>query len=167
MPLHMSCRLWCCNYLVRDKSCMFRIWLLNSTIHVIFNFRFFHESVSPKPLSIPFVLFQIFLKILWDIRSSMYTTSHHRCRWYRWQICHWCSWHWHHIRHLCHLICHQCHWYWWCTLICEYLCEFFRVLGEDDSWKKPEAKNLVILSLEPPSVLRSYVNKDILKIHLC
>ncbi len=45
-----------------------------------------------------------------------------------------------------------------CTLICEYLREFskkfemtpmlfFRVLGEGDSWKKPEVENLVTLSL--------------------
>ncbi len=64
----------------------------------------------------------------------------HRCRWYRWQIC------------------HRCRWHRWCTLTCEYLREFWkklemilyviiRGLGEGDSWKKPEAKNLVTLSL--------------------
>jgi hypothetical protein len=35
-----------------------------------------------------------------------------------------------------------CYWYRWCTLTCEYLCK-----GEDDSWKKSEAKYLVTLSL--------------------
>ncbi len=48
-------------------------------------------------------------------------------------------------------ICHRCRWHQWCTLTCEYLCKFlqktvndpnviFLGLGEDDSWKKPEAK---------------------------
>jgi hypothetical protein len=36
---------------------------------------FFHESVSPKPLSIPLGPFQIFSKILGDIRSSRLTTG--------------------------------------------------------------------------------------------
>ncbi len=54
--------------------------------------------------------------------------------------------------------CLRCRWYRWRTLTCEYLREFFeknwdgpnRMLwgwGETDSWKKPEAKNLVTLSL--------------------
>jgi hypothetical protein len=45
-----------------------RLWLLdklNSSFlkgqcHEIFDFRFFHESVSPKPLSLPLGPFQIF-----------------------------------------------------------------------------------------------------------
>jgi hypothetical protein len=36
---------------------------------------FFHESVSPKPLSIPLGPFRFFSKILGDIRSSMLTTA--------------------------------------------------------------------------------------------
>ncbi len=36
---------------------------------------FFHGSVSPKPLSIPLRLFQIFSKIRGDIRGSRYTTG--------------------------------------------------------------------------------------------
>ncbi len=36
---------------------------------------FFHESVSPKPLSIPLGPFRIFSKIRGDIRSSRLTTS--------------------------------------------------------------------------------------------
>ncbi len=36
---------------------------------------FFHESVSPKPLSIPIEPFRIFSKIRGDIRSSRYTTG--------------------------------------------------------------------------------------------
>ncbi len=42
--------------------------------HEIFHFCFFHESVSPKPLSIPLGPFWIFLKICRDIRSSRCTT---------------------------------------------------------------------------------------------
>ncbi len=36
---------------------------------------FFHESVSPKPLSIPLGPFPIFSKLLGDIRSSRLTTG--------------------------------------------------------------------------------------------
>jgi hypothetical protein len=36
---------------------------------------FFHESVSPKPLSIPIEPFRIFSKIRGDIRSSRCTTG--------------------------------------------------------------------------------------------
>jgi hypothetical protein len=36
---------------------------------------FFHESVFPKPLSIPFGSFRIFSKILGDIRSSRFATG--------------------------------------------------------------------------------------------
>jgi hypothetical protein len=42
--------------------------------HEIFDFRFFYESVSPKPLSIPLGPFRIFSKIRGDIRSSRCTT---------------------------------------------------------------------------------------------
>jgi hypothetical protein len=36
---------------------------------------FFHESVSPKPLSIPLGSFRIFSKIRGDIRSSRFATG--------------------------------------------------------------------------------------------
>ncbi len=39
------------------------------------DFRLFHESVSPKPLSIPIGPFRIFSKIRGDIRSSRCTTG--------------------------------------------------------------------------------------------
>ncbi len=63
-----------------------------------------------------------------------------RCRWYQWQICHWCQ------RHP------------WCTLICEYLREFLKKFeltlklfsgawGKLIHEKKTEAKNTVTLSL--------------------
>ncbi len=56
------------------------------------------------------------------------------------------------------LICHRCQQHWWSTLSCEYLREFSKKIwngptgilwgwGETDWWKKPEAKNLVTLSL--------------------
>jgi hypothetical protein len=49
---------------------------LQGQCHEIFDFRFFHESLSPKPLNIPLGSFRSFLKICLDIRSS---------RWHRWQ----------------------------------------------------------------------------------
>ncbi len=68
-----------------------------------------------------------------------------QCRWYR---CHWHRWQ----------ICHRCRWHRWCTLICEYLREFLKKFetvlikfsgarGKLIRWKKPDAKNLVTLSL--------------------
>jgi len=36
---------------------------------------FFHESVSPKPLSLPIGPFRIFSKIRGDIRSSRFATG--------------------------------------------------------------------------------------------
>ncbi len=43
--------------------------MIKGQFHEIFDFSFFHESVSPKRLSIPLGWFQIFSKILGDIRS--------------------------------------------------------------------------------------------------
>ncbi len=40
--------------------------------HEIFDFRFFHESVSPRPPSIPLGPFWIFLKIRGDIREWIF-----------------------------------------------------------------------------------------------
>jgi hypothetical protein len=48
---------------------------LKGQCHKIFDFRFFHESVSFKPLSIPLGPFQIFSKIRGDICSSSCTTG--------------------------------------------------------------------------------------------
>ncbi len=97
---------------------------LKGQCHEIFDFSFFHESVSPKLLSIPLGQFRIFSKIRGDIRS--------RCRWYRWQI----------FRGIVDTggkfatgvnntrgtggICHRCRWHWWCTLTCENLREFLK-----------------------------------------
>ncbi len=67
---------------------------LKGQCHEIFDCRFFHESVSPKPLSIPLGSFQICLKF-----AKIFTTQgevHHRCRrWHQGQIyqrCHWYQW---------------------------------------------------------------------------
>jgi hypothetical protein len=48
---------------------------LKGQCHEIFCFWFFHESVSPKPLSIPLGPFRIFSEIRGDIRSSRLTTG--------------------------------------------------------------------------------------------
>jgi hypothetical protein len=48
--------------------------VLKGQCHEIFDFYFFHESVSPKPPSIPLRPFQIFSKICGDVRSSRCTT---------------------------------------------------------------------------------------------
>jgi hypothetical protein len=49
--------------------------VLKGQCYEIFAFGFFHESVSPKPLSIPLGPFRFFLKIRGDIRSSRLTTG--------------------------------------------------------------------------------------------
>jgi len=49
--------------------------ILKGQCHKIFDFCFFHESFSPKPLRIPLGPFQIFSKICGDIRSSGCTTG--------------------------------------------------------------------------------------------
>ncbi len=62
--------------------------------HEIFDFRIFHVSVSPKPLSIPLMPFQFFLQ-----NSLKYSELkkhngdrwhwgqvYHRCHWYQWRI---------------------------------------------------------------------------------
>jgi hypothetical protein len=48
---------------------------LKGQCHEIFDFWFFHESVSPKPVSIPLGSFQIFSKIRGDIRCSRFATG--------------------------------------------------------------------------------------------
>ncbi len=52
-------------------------WPLKGQCHEIFDFRFFHESVSPDPLSnsIPLLSYNFFPKIRGDIRSSRCTTA--------------------------------------------------------------------------------------------
>jgi hypothetical protein len=48
---------------------------LKGQCHEIFDFSFLHESVSPKPLSVPLGPLQIFSKICRDIRNSRYITG--------------------------------------------------------------------------------------------
>ncbi len=106
---------------------------LKGQCHEIFDFKFFHESVSPKPLSIPFGPFEFFLK---DLRKySQLKVHHQRRRWHRGANllpvslipvanCHWCHWHrrkiwhWRQIllrRQIWHRqqICLRYHWLWW------------------------------------------------------
>ncbi len=45
---------------------------LKGVWHEIFDLSFFHESVSPGPLSNPLVLFRLFLKIRRDNREWMF-----------------------------------------------------------------------------------------------
>ncbi len=49
--------------------------ILKGQCHEIFDFWFFHESVSPKPLSIQLGQFLIFSKIRGDFRSSRCATG--------------------------------------------------------------------------------------------
>ncbi len=56
-----------------DKICPFSY--LKGQCHEIFDFRFFHELVSPKLLNIPLGPFRISLKIRGDIRCSRCTTG--------------------------------------------------------------------------------------------
>jgi hypothetical protein len=49
--------------------------MLKGQCHEILTFGFFHESVSPKPLSIPLGSFLIFSKMRGDIRSSSFATG--------------------------------------------------------------------------------------------
>jgi hypothetical protein len=54
---------------------LLRMSSLKGQCHEIFDFWFFRESVSPKPLSISLGPFRIFSKIRGDIRSSTCTTG--------------------------------------------------------------------------------------------
>jgi len=56
---------------------------LKEQSHKILNFRFFHEPVSLKPLSIPLGPLRFFFE---NSRRSPLPKVHHRCRWHRWQI---------------------------------------------------------------------------------
>jgi hypothetical protein len=49
---------------------------LKGQCHEIFDFKFFHESVSPKPLSIPLGPFEIFFK---DLRKYLQLKMHYQC----------------------------------------------------------------------------------------
>jgi hypothetical protein len=48
---------------------------LKGQCHEIFDFWFFHGSVSPKPISIPIGSFRIFSKIRGDIRCSRFASG--------------------------------------------------------------------------------------------
>ncbi len=64
--------------LARNESSLFTVYnfvnakeSLKGQCHEIFDFRFFHESVSPNPLSIPLGPFQICSKICGNIGISL------------------------------------------------------------------------------------------------
>ncbi len=64
--------------LARNESSVFTVYnfvnakeSLKGQCHEIFDFKFFHESVSPKPLSIPLGPFRICSKICGNIGSSL------------------------------------------------------------------------------------------------
>ena len=48
---------------------------LKGVWHEIFDFRFFYESESPRPPSIPLGPFQIFSRIRGDIREWMFVSG--------------------------------------------------------------------------------------------
>jgi hypothetical protein len=56
-------------------TCRSTLLLKGTVSRDFFASGFFHESVSPQPQSIPFGLFQIFLKICGDIRKSRCITG--------------------------------------------------------------------------------------------
>ncbi len=53
---------------------------LKGQCHEIFDFWFFHESISPKHRSIPLGPFRIFSKIRGDIRSSRFADTGGKCK---------------------------------------------------------------------------------------
>ncbi len=55
--------------------CSFLAAALKGVWHEIFDFNFFHKSVSPGPLSIPLGRFRIFSKIRGDIREWMFISG--------------------------------------------------------------------------------------------
>ncbi len=56
---------------------------LKGQCHEIFDFRFFHKSVSPKPLRIPLGSFRIFFE---NSRRYSQLKICHRRQWHRWQM---------------------------------------------------------------------------------
>jgi hypothetical protein len=60
---------------MRNVSELFRASNVKGHCQEIFDFWFFHESVSPKPLSIPLGPFLIFSKIRGDICNSKCTSG--------------------------------------------------------------------------------------------
>jgi hypothetical protein len=61
-----------CRYLSRIALSSVQFILLKVVWHEIFDFKLFHESVSPGPLSNPVRPFRIFSKIRWNISNNNY-----------------------------------------------------------------------------------------------
>ncbi len=63
-------------YWLKIPSCHVRpAWRLKGVWHKIFDLIFFHESVSPGPLSNPLGSFRLFSKIRRDIREWMFISG--------------------------------------------------------------------------------------------
>jgi hypothetical protein len=83
---------------------------LKGQCHEIFDYWFFHESVSHKPLSIPLGPFRIFSKIRGDIRSSRCTTGVVDVeKIFKLKIFNYFVW----TPDIVPIICHPCHRYQW------------------------------------------------------
>jgi hypothetical protein len=113
---------------------------LKGQCHEIFDFMFFHKSVSSKPLSIPLKAFRIFE----NSRRYSQLNVHHRLRWQMEKIFNQKSFHY-------LLISVVASWFANKSANFRKLRSdpnvIFRGFGEDNSWKKPGTKNLVTLSL--------------------
>ncbi len=115
---------------------------LTGQCHEIFCFWFFYESISSQPQSIPLGPFPIFFQ-----KSRRYSQLKvdHRCRWHRWQMKkifnqkNFNNFVGTPVRYPEPPVCRRCRW---------YTKGILKGLGETDSWKKPEAKNLLTLSLK-------------------
>ncbi len=86
VPVTLSSTLFCGSR--RSKSMQIRIhnpaprfFTLKVQCHEIFDFWFFHESVSPKPLSIPLWPYRFFFE---NLRRYSQLKVRHRCHWYWW-----------------------------------------------------------------------------------
>jgi hypothetical protein len=72
-----------CLYSLTFKIKIAHRCILKGQCHEIFDFWFFHESVSPKHLSIPLWPVRIFFE---NSRSYSRLKVHHRCQRHRWQM---------------------------------------------------------------------------------
>ncbi len=167
LKVHHRCQWhrWQMAKIFKQKNCNYFVWApLGSRVNIYINFGLqvyfkmsaawycshYLQPVSTTPVANlpPVSLIPV------AIINNTSETGGKICRksnWHRRQFCRRCRWHrWQ--------ICLRCRWYRWCTLTCEYLREFLKKFetvlieysgawGETDSSEKPEAKNLVTLSL--------------------
>ncbi len=86
--------------------------------HEIFDFWFFHESVSPKPLSSYYTIWAV-SNFFENSRRHSQLKLQQRYRWHRWQFATGTN----NTSETGGKICRRCCWHRWCTLTCEYLRE--------------------------------------------